>query len=352
MEECGAKEETAALADQHLERAVAALDRVSLVPGPKSELVAIARVRDGARPMTRSCGIPVPAYADMTSPAAAATAATVAAAAAAPRPWTGQSARSWLQTNEGWWKGELETNVTMDAEDLLLRQFLGIRDRAADRRGARWIRSRQRDDGTWATYYGGPPDLSTRIEAYVALRLAGDAVDEPHMQRARDLHPSGRGHRSQPGLPRIWLALFGQWPWEGLPIFAAGADAARRRRIPLNIYDSGAGPGRRWSPSPWSTRTAPYASSAVEHRRVGLGPATGGWRSLTSWAGRFDLCRSVPSRVRAATLGRACDASAPGARALDPQAPRGGTVRGEGSSRLGSTRSWRCTYRAMRWTTR
>ena len=31
-----------------------------------------------------------------------------------------------LQSEEGWWKGELETNVTMDAEDLLLREFLGI----------------------------------------------------------------------------------------------------------------------------------------------------------------------------------------------------------------------------------
>ena len=32
------------------------------------------------------------------------------------------------QHPDGWWKGDLETNVTMDAEDLLLRQFLGIRD--------------------------------------------------------------------------------------------------------------------------------------------------------------------------------------------------------------------------------
>ena len=41
-----------------------------------------------------------------------------------------------LQTDTGWWKGELATNVTMDAEDLLLRQFLGIRtdeQTAADR---------------------------------------------------------------------------------------------------------------------------------------------------------------------------------------------------------------------------
>ena len=32
-----------------------------------------------------------------------------------------------LQHPQGWWKGELETNVTIDAEDLLLREFLGIR---------------------------------------------------------------------------------------------------------------------------------------------------------------------------------------------------------------------------------
>ena len=32
-----------------------------------------------------------------------------------------------LQHERGWWKGELETNVTMDAEDLLLREFLGVR---------------------------------------------------------------------------------------------------------------------------------------------------------------------------------------------------------------------------------
>ena len=32
-----------------------------------------------------------------------------------------------LQEPGGWWQGELETNVTMDAEDLLLREFLGVR---------------------------------------------------------------------------------------------------------------------------------------------------------------------------------------------------------------------------------
>src|ERR671937_2795285 len=90
-----------------------------------------------------------------------------------------------LQDPQGWWKGELETNVTMDAEDLLLRQFLGIRTDEETALAASWIRSQQREDGTWANFFGGPGDLSTTVEAYVALRLAGDPTDAEHMRRAR-----------------------------------------------------------------------------------------------------------------------------------------------------------------------
>ena len=53
----------------------------------------------------------------------------------------------------------------MDAEDLLLRQFLGIRGAQETDEAARWIRSQQRADGTWATFHGGPGDLSTTVEA-------------------------------------------------------------------------------------------------------------------------------------------------------------------------------------------
>jgi geranylgeranyl diphosphate synthase type I len=43
IEESGAREETVALADAHLEMALVALNRVPLAAGPKSELVALAR---------------------------------------------------------------------------------------------------------------------------------------------------------------------------------------------------------------------------------------------------------------------------------------------------------------------
>lgn len=121
------------------------------------------------------------------------------------------------QDAQGWWKGDLETNVTMDAEDLLLRQFLGIRDERTTRASALFIRGEQREDGTWATFHGGPGELSTTIEAYVALRLAGDAPDAPHMAKASAWVRARGGIASARVFTRIWLALFGWWKWEDLP---------------------------------------------------------------------------------------------------------------------------------------
>src|ERR1035441_2668457 len=77
-----------------------------------------------------------------------------------------------LQDAAGWWKGELETNVTMDAEDLLLREFLGIRTAEQTEAAARWIRSQQRADGTWANWDGGAADLCPPNEAFPAARPA------------------------------------------------------------------------------------------------------------------------------------------------------------------------------------
>jgi squalene-hopene/tetraprenyl-beta-curcumene cyclase len=122
-----------------------------------------------------------------------------------------------LQDPAGWWKGELETNVTMDAEDLLLREFLGIRTAEETEQAARWIRSQQREDGTWANFYGGPGDLSTTVEAYVALRLAGDPEDAPHMRAALEFVLGNGGLERSRVFTRLWLALFGVWSWDDLP---------------------------------------------------------------------------------------------------------------------------------------
>jgi squalene-hopene/tetraprenyl-beta-curcumene cyclase len=140
-----------------------------------------------------------------------------------------------LQHPQGWWKGELETNVTMDAEDLLLREFLGIRDEAATERAARWIRRNQREDGSWSLFRGGPADLSTTVEGYVALRLAGDPTEARHMQAAAEIARKLGGLEKARVFTRIWLALFGLWDWEQLPMMPPEM-VFLPSWAPLNIY--------------------------------------------------------------------------------------------------------------------
>ena len=143
-----------------------------------------------------------------------------------------------LQHEPGWWQGELETNVTMDAEDLLLREFLGVRTADQTAAAARWIRSAQREDGTWANFRGGDADLSTTVEAYVALRLAGDAPDADHMARAADWIRARGGIPATRVFTRIWLALFGEWPWDDLPVMPPEM-IYLPAWFPLNVYDWG-----------------------------------------------------------------------------------------------------------------
>ena len=141
-----------------------------------------------------------------------------------------------LQHQQGWWQGELETNVTMDAEDLLLREFLQIRTPGQTAASARWIASKQREDGTWANFHGGPGDHSTTVEAYVALRLAGHLQDEPHMARAAEWIRAGGGIPATRVFTRIWLAMFGQWSWDDLPVMPPEL-IYLPAWFPLNVYD-------------------------------------------------------------------------------------------------------------------
>ena len=100
------------------------------------------------------------------------------------------------QLEPGYWWAELESNATMDAEYILMTHFLGARDDAIWRGIAQDIRSYQRDDGSWALYAGAPGDLSTTIECYFALKLAGDAG--AHLERAREFILDARRHRRRP----------------------------------------------------------------------------------------------------------------------------------------------------------
>ncbi|TCJ35735.1 squalene--hopene cyclase [Parafrankia sp. BMG5.11] len=143
-----------------------------------------------------------------------------------------------LQDGTGWWKFDLETNTSMDAEDLLLREYLGIRTAEVTAASARFIRSRQSDDGSWPQYFGGPGELSTTVESYIALRLAGDDASAPHMLSAATWVRDHGGVPATRVFTRIWLALFGWWRWEDLPVLPPEI-MLLPRRAPLNIYSFG-----------------------------------------------------------------------------------------------------------------
>jgi squalene-hopene/tetraprenyl-beta-curcumene cyclase len=143
-----------------------------------------------------------------------------------------------LQHPDGWWKGELETNVTIDSEDLFVRHYLGILTPDQTESTARWIRSRQREDGSWATFYGGPGDLSTTTEAYVALRLAGDLPDAAHMRAAAELIRDTGGVERTRVFTRMWLSLLSLWSWERVPVLPP-EQVLLPPRTPLSIYSFG-----------------------------------------------------------------------------------------------------------------
>jgi squalene-hopene/tetraprenyl-beta-curcumene cyclase len=141
-----------------------------------------------------------------------------------------------LQDEAGWWQGELQSNVTMDAEDMLLREFLGVRTAAQTERSAAWIRSQQRADGTWANFHGGPGDLSSTIEAYWALRLAGDGAEAEHMRAAAEFIRERGGIERARVFTHVWMALFGLWPWEQIPALPSELTLLPSW-VPFNIYD-------------------------------------------------------------------------------------------------------------------
>ncbi len=162
-----------------------------------------------------------------------------------------------LQDAAGWWRGELQTNVTMDAEDMLLREFLGIRNAPETERSAAWIRSQQRADGTWTNFHGGPGELSTTIEAYWALRLAGDQPEAPHMLAAAEFIRAEGGLEGARVFTHVWLALFGLWSWERVPALPPEI-VLLPASVPLNVFDFAC----------WARQTIVALSIVKAHRPV------------------------------------------------------------------------------------
>lgn len=140
------------------------------------------------------------------------------------------------QSDEGYWWAPLLSNVTMEAEYVLLAHCLGKRDRRREQQIVRHLFHLQREDGTWAIFTDGPSDLSATVEAYVALKLMGVSEADPRMCCAKVFIQSEGGVYSTRVFTRLWLALVGEVPWERLPVIPPEI-MYLGKQIPLNIYD-------------------------------------------------------------------------------------------------------------------
>lgn len=141
-----------------------------------------------------------------------------------------------IQYPEGCWWGELESNVTITAEYLLLTHLLGVKDPVRWRKIANYLKEKQLPDGSWNIYYGGSGDLNATVESYFALKLAGVSLDEPSMQKAREFVLSKGGVPKARVFTKIWLALFGQWSWDNLPVMPPEL-MLLPAWFPFNIYE-------------------------------------------------------------------------------------------------------------------
>src|SRR5499427_4504040 len=122
------------------------------------------------------------------------------------------------QLAEGFWVGELEANTTLTSEYILFRHLIGHVDTQREQKCVGYLLSQQQLDGGWTLYYGGPSDLSTTIEAYFAMRVARVSPQAPAMQRARRFILSRGGLTRSRVFTKIFLALFGQYNWRGIPV--------------------------------------------------------------------------------------------------------------------------------------
>ncbi len=121
------------------------------------------------------------------------------------------------QAPDGHWVGELEADTTITSEQLLLCHLLDRVNRERERKMVRFLRRRQRPDGGFALFEGGPTNLSATIKAYFAMKMAGVPIEDPAMVKARERIRELGGPVRASVFTKILLALFGEYDWNGVP---------------------------------------------------------------------------------------------------------------------------------------
>jgi squalene-hopene/tetraprenyl-beta-curcumene cyclase len=141
-----------------------------------------------------------------------------------------------LQYPDGYWWANLESNVTITAEVVLLHKIWGTDAARPLAKIETYLRSQQREHGGWELFYGDGGDLSTSVEAYMALRLLGVPASDPALQRAKALILAKGGISKTRIFTKFHLALIGCYSWRGIPSIPPWV-MLLPEQFPVNIYE-------------------------------------------------------------------------------------------------------------------
>ncbi|QLE55464.1 squalene--hopene cyclase [Nostoc sp. TCL26-01] len=141
-----------------------------------------------------------------------------------------------LQNPAGYWWAELESNVTITAEVVLLHKIWGTDKTRPLHKVETYLRSQQRQHGGWELFYDDGGELSTSVEAYMALKLLGVPATDPAMVKARDFILQRGGISKTRIFTKFHLALIGCYDWRGLPSLPPWV-MLLPNEFPVNIYE-------------------------------------------------------------------------------------------------------------------
>ena len=129
------------------------------------------------------------------------------------------------QHPEGYWQVELTADSTLESDYILLQLWLhppegGVWNpptRNLIGRAVEAILARQLPDGGFSIYPSGPSEVNASVKAYFALKLAGIAVDDPRLSRARERILALGGLQACNSYVKINLSLFNLYPRQYTP---------------------------------------------------------------------------------------------------------------------------------------
>ncbi len=190
------------------------------------------------------------------------------------------------QHEQGFWCGNLESNSCMEAQWVLAMHIMGLKDDPKYDGVIRCILNEQREDGSWAIYYGANlGDINTTVECYAALRSADIDPDSEPMVKAREWIFAHGGLKELRVFSKYWLALIGEWPWEKTPTLIPEL-IWLPPWLPFNIYDFSSWARATLVPLCLLSARRPVTPLAPEHRLDELFP---------EGRGNFDF--SIPAKA-------------------------------------------------------